>query len=280
MVVIAPATKRDTTGIAKVRDKYSGIFGGYQASQHKLIRGNALDESLVEARSVDLIVTSPPYNVGKDYGDADDTISYDEYLKFSQQWLANCYQWAKIGGRLCVNVSLDKNKQGKAPLSADITRIAMEVGWKYHATIIWNEGNISRKTAWGSWRSPSAPHVIAPVETIIVLYKEEWRRGNQGTATITGDDFKSWVGGVWSFSGESGKRLGHKAPFPRELPKRCIQLFSFKEDTVLDPFVGSGTTMIEAIRGGRKAVGIELSADYCDLTRKRVLKECEVELRL
>ena len=279
MVAVAQATKQKTQRKTKVSDKYGGIFGGYKASQHELIKGDALNESLIPARSVDLIVTSPPYNVGKDYGDADDTISYAEYLEFSRNWLKNCYQWAKIGGRLCVNVSPDKNKQGKAPLSADITRIAMEVGWKYHATIIWNEGNISRKTAWGSWRSPSAPHVIAPVETIIVLYKEEWRRGNQGTATIHGDDFKDWVGGVWTFSGESGKRLGHEAPFPRELPKRCIQLFSFKEDTILDPFVGSGTTMIEAIQGGRKAVGIELSEDYCELTRKRVLKECEVELQ-
>ena len=245
---------------------------------YMLINGDSLNVSSIPQSSVDLIITSPPYNVGMAYQDTDDTIDYEAYLGFSQTWLENCYTWSKPGGRLCVNVSLDKNKQGKAPLSADITRTAMEAGWRYHATIIWNEGNISRRTAWGSWKSASAPHVIAAVETVIVLYKDYWRRGKQGTSTISGDDFKEWVRGVWTFPGESARRIGHEAPFPRELPKRCIQLFSFMEDTVLDPFNGSGTTMIEAIESGRSAMGIDLSRAYCELAQKRILKECGVEL--
>ncbi len=246
--------------------------------ENRLIKGDALDESLIPSDTVDLIITSPPYNVGMAYDESDDTIAYEEYMKFSYKWLQNCFEWAKSGGRLCVNVSLDKNRQGKAPLSADITRAAMDSGWKYHATIIWNEGNISKRTAWGSWKSASAPHVIAPVETIIILYKDNWRRGNQGTSTISGDDFKEWANGLWTFPGESRKRIGHEAPFPRELPKRCIQLFSFMEDTVLDPFNGSGTTMIEAILNRRRATGIELSEAYCKLARKRILNECGVDL--
>ena len=123
--------------------------------------------------SVDLIITSPPYNVSKSYGgdDADDAVDYHQYLRFTKKWLANCLHWTRTTGRLCVNVSIDKNKNGKQPLAADLTTLAMQVGWQYHATILWNEGNISRRTAWGSWKSASAPHVIAPVEVVIVLQK-------------------------------------------------------------------------------------------------------------
>ena len=282
------ATLKEDVAQSAVMDRRSSAYGQFDHSvmprlhdpmRHRLINGDSLDVSTLPHDSVDLIITSPPYNVGMAYEGTDDTIDYGAYLEFSRQWIANCYAWAKQGGRLCVNVSLDKNKQGKAPLSADITKIAMEAGWDYHATIIWNEGNISRRTAWGSWKSPSAPHVIAAVETIIVLYKGHWRRGKQGTPTITGDDFKDWVRGVWTFPGESRARIGHEAPFPRELPKRCIQLFSFREDTVLDPFNGSGTTMIEAIENGRNAIGIDLSRSYCELAEKRILKECGVRLK-
>ena len=244
---------------------------------HKLINGDTLDRDILAPESVDLIITSPPYNVGMDYDSSDDTIAYDKYLDFTHTWLKNSYYWSKSRGRLCVNVSLDKNKQGKAPLTADVTRAAMDVGWKYHATIVWNEGNISRRTAWGSWLSASAPHIIAPVETIIVLYKDEWRRGNRGTSTINAEDFKTWVSGVWTFPGESRRRqLKHEAPFPKELPRRCIKLFSFMEDTILDPFSGSGTTMIEAINNRRKSIGIEISKVSCERSIDRILQECKM----
>lgn len=247
---------------------------------HRLLLGDTLRRGIIPQESVDLTVTSPPYNVGKAYSgdDADDAVSYDEYLRFSKRWLQNCFLWTRPTGRLCVNVSIDKNKHGKQPLSADITTLAMKAGWQYHSTIVWNEGNISRRTAWGSWMSASAPHIIAPVEVIIVLYKGEWKRERQGASDTTKEEFLEWVLGHWTFNGENGKRLGHEAPFPRELPKRCIKLFSFKGDTVLDPFVGSGTTMIEAIANGRQAIGIEKEARYCSLTRKRVERECELAL--
>ncbi len=248
---------------------------------HRLIQGDATLRASITRESVDLIVTSPPYNVGKAYSGAqqDDSLPYDAYLNFSKQWLTNCFHWTKSTGRLCVNVSLDKNKNGKQPLSADITRLAMEAGWCYHATILWNEGNISRRTAWGSWKSASAPHVIAPVETIIVLYKDTWKRERPGNNDISAEEFKEWSLGSWSFNGESRKRIGHEAPFPRELPKRCIKIFSFIGDTVFDPFVGSGTTMIEAIRHGRQAIGFEKEPKYCELTRDRIFKECNLSLR-
>ena len=244
--------------------------------RHTLLRGDATKNGVLPKESIDLIVTSPPYNVGKSYsGDSsDDSIAYSEYLRFTSKWLTNCLHWTRTTGRLCVNVSIDKNKNGKQPLAADITTLALQAGWKYHATILWNEGNISRRTAWGSWMSASAPHIIAPVEVIIVLYKDEWKRQRQSSSDITGDEFKNWVLGIWNFNGESGKRVGHEAPFPRELPKRCIKLFSFVGDTVLDPFCGSGTTMIEAIENKRIAYGIEIEEKYCQLTIQRIEREC------
>ena len=247
---------------------------------YSLINGDCLDKKTLPANSIDLTVTSPPYNVGMPYDGSDDTISYADYLKFSNTWLKNVYHWTKNTGRICLNIGLDKNKFGKAPLTADLTTIAMKAGWKYHATILWLEGNISKGTAWGSWLSARAPHVIAPVETIIVLYKNEWRREKQGESTIERDEFKDWVRGMWKFNGESAKRIGHEAPFPRELPRRCIKLFSFKEDAILDPFAGSGTTLIEAIQHKRKAVGIELSKKYFDLATRRIEKECPAPLGL
>lgn len=248
---------------------------------HKLIQGDSLRRSSLKGGAADLIITSPPYNLSKSYSGkkSDDALDYESYLKFSSKWLKNCYHWILPTGRMCVNVSLDKNKNGKQPLSADITQLAMQAGWKYHATIIWNEGNISRRTAWGSWKSASAPHIIAPVETIIIFYKGEWKRERQGVSDISADNFKEWVLGVWSFNGESAKRIGHEAPFPRELPRRLIKLFSFPGDTVLDPFSGSGSTMIEAINNNRIALGLEQENKYCNLTVERINKACSLELR-
>ncbi len=246
---------------------------------YTLIKGDATKRSLFKKSNMDLIITSPPYNVGKQYNTANesDCLSPLEYANFTKKWIANCFYWAKTTARLCINVSIDKNKFGKQPLCADVTTIAMNCGWKYHATILWNEGNISKRTAWGSWLSASAPHIIAPVEVIIVLYKDEWKKNYKGISDITADEFKDWVLGIWSFNGEKAKKIGHEAPFPRELPKRCIKLFSYIGDNVLDPFSGSGTTLIEAINNNRKAFGIEIEEKYYNLSKERIKRECKIK---
>ena len=239
----------------------------------QIINEDFLNVNIPE-NSIDLIVTSPPYNVGIQYNSHDDTISYDEYLKWNEKWLRKAFQLMKPDGRMCLNVPLDKNKGGQQSSYADITEIAKRVGWKYHSTIIWNEGNISRRTAWGSWLSASAPYVIAPVETIIILYKETWKKKKKGKSDIEREEFIEWTNGLWTFSGESKKKIGHPAPFPIELPKRCIKLFSYVGDTVLDPFLGSGSTVIAAHKLNRKAIGVEIDEKYFKLSIERVSKEC------
>lgn len=233
-----------------------------------------LKTNCVEEGTIDLIVTSPPYNVGIQYNSHDDRMVYEHYLSFTKEWLAKSYRLIKEDGRFCLNIPLDKNKDGHQSVYADITTIAKQVGWKYHSTIIWNEQNISRRTAWGSWLSASAPYVIAPVEVIVIFYKERWKKiSGSRKSDINKQEFMEWTNGVWSFSGESKKRVGHPTPFPVELPKRCIKLFSFVGDTVLDPFLGSGSTLIACVRTNRKGIGVEIDKNYCDIAKKRLINE-------
>ncbi|HRQ23391.1 MAG TPA: DNA methyltransferase, partial [Anaerolineales bacterium] len=152
--------------------KSSKIF--FQNEQFTLIQGDVLTTPHVENSSIDLIVTSPPYNVDIQYNSHKDDVTYAEYLEFSKKWMTRCFDWLKDDGRFCLNIPLDKNKGGQQSVGADLTTIAKEIGFQYHSTIVWNEGNISRRTAWGSWKSASAPYVIAPVELIVVLYKKNW----------------------------------------------------------------------------------------------------------
>lgn len=235
-----------------------------------LIRDDFLTTTRIPDRSVDLIVTSPPYNVHINYGAVKDDISYSEYLEFTRHWLAKAWRLSRDDGRLCLNIPLDKNLGGQQPVYADILGLAREAGWRYHSTIIWNEQNISRRTAWGSWRSARAPYVIAPVEVIVVMYRERWRKAHTGVSDISRDEFIDWTNGVWTFGGEKRRKTRHPAPFPVELPRRCIRLFSYVGDTVLDPFLGSGTTLLACAALGRKGIGVEIDPAYCAVAEERI----------
>lgn len=239
-----------------------------------LFNGDVLNPNFFSQKFIDLIVTSPPYNVGIDYNSNNDELSYNQYLDFSKRWMKNCYDWSNTQARFLLNIPLDKNKGGHKSVGSDLTRIAQEAGWKYHSTIIWNEGNISRRTAWGSWMKASAPYVIAPVELIVILFKEQWKKTNGSKISdISKEEFMEYTNGIWTFPGESKKRIGHPAPFPKELPYRAIKLFSFKNDLVFDPFAGSGTTLIVAANTDRKAVGLDIDKNYCELAKNRIINE-------
>jgi len=225
---------------------------------------DSTDLPFVSNESVDLIVTSPPYNLDVQYGDYKDAVPYDRYLEWVERWARALLRVSVPTGRACINIPLDSNKGGKRAMYADYVERFLRAGWQYQTTIVWNEQNISRRTAWGSWLSPSAPFVTAPVEMIAVFYKDEWRRPPNGRTTdITREEFLEWTLGVWTFSGENGNKLRHPAPFPEELPRRLIKLYSYVEDVVLDPFLGSGTTCLAAKRLGRRCIGVEIDAGYC-----------------
>jgi site-specific DNA-methyltransferase (adenine-specific) len=249
----------------------------FDAQGIRIYHDDFLTTRCIEESSTDLIVTSPPYNVDIGYKSYDDRISYPAYLAFTRNWLEKAYRAARDDGRFCLNIPLDKNKGGQQSVYADIVRIAKDVGWNYHSTIVWNEQNISRRTAWGSWLSASAPYVIAPVEMIVVLYKKRWKKvSGSRESDITKEEFLAWTNGVWNFTGESKKKVGHPTPFPIELPRRCIKLFSFTGDTVLDPFLGSGTTLIACIVTKRKGIGIEIDRTYCEIAKQRLLRETKI----
>jgi len=247
----------------------------FEAKNVLIYNDDILKISTIPNNSIDLIVTSPPYNVDIHYNSHADDLTYEDYLEFTQKWIKKCFDLAKSEGRLLLNIPLDKNKGGQKSVGADITTIAKNIGWKYHSTIIWNEGNISRRTAWGSFMSASAPYVIAPVELILVLYKNSWKKtGLNRENDITKQEFMDWTNGIWTFNGQSKKGAGgHPAPFPIELPRRCIKLFSFVGDTVLDPFLGSGSTLIASYSHGRKGIGVDIDEKYCNIAIERLGRE-------
>jgi len=272
---MATATVQKTTKKSSVLPKNAPYFKGPNVLIYKddILKFNSIPKS-----SVDLIITSPPYNVDIHYNSHTDNLNYDDYLEFTRKWIKKCFDLAKNEGRFLLNIPLDKNKGGQKSVGADITKIAKDVGWKYHSTIVWNEGNISRRTAWGSYMSASAPYVIAPVELILILYKDSWKKtGGSKKNDITKQEFMDWTNGIWTFHGQSKKGAGgHPAAFPVELPRRCIKLFSFIDDVVLDPFVGSGSTLVAAHQNNRKAVGIDIDKDYCDIAIKRLQQEAKI----
>ena len=246
----------------------------HETSRARILLGDSarLLEAVGRDLNANLIVTSPPYALGVDYGKVGyfDDQPYTDYLTWVRTWATTLFHVAASDGRACINIPLDSNKGGKRAIYADYLRIFQEVGWVYQTSIVWNEQNISRRTAWGSWMSPSAPFVTAPVEMIAVFHKGTFRRPSKGTrrGDITRDEFLAWTLGTWTFAGANPRRVGHPAPFPEELPRRLIKLYSYPDDLVLDPFLGSGTTLTVAAKLGRHGLGVEINPEFCKLAKR------------
>lgn len=218
--------------------------------------------------SVHLMVTSPPYNASKEY---DEDLNLDEYLGLMQRVWRETYRVLVPGGRACINVA-NLGRKPYIPLHAYLVFQMQEVGFLMRGEIIWDKGSsASASTAWGSWRSATNPVLRDVHEYILVFSKETYRRKrDRRVDTIARDDFLEWTKSVWSFPAVSARKIGHPAPFPEELPHRLIQMYTFGDDVVLDPFAGSGTTCLAARRDGRRFVGYEVNAEYVELARRRL----------
>jgi modification methylase len=221
---------------------------------------------------VHLMVTSPPYNVGKDY---DDDLSLEEYLSFLKRVWGEVRRVLVPGGRACINVA-NLGRKPYIPLHSFIIADLLELEFLMRGEIIWDKGaSSSASTAWGSWQSASNPTLRDGHEYILVFSKDNYRRERvEGRKdTIQREEFLEFTKSVWAFSAESAHKVGHPAPFPMELPYRLIQLYTFEGEIVLDPFMGSGQTALAAMRSGRHYVGYETKAEYVELSKKRIAKQ-------
>jgi modification methylase len=223
--------------------------------------------------SLHLMITSPPYNVSKDY---DDDLSLEEYLGLLRNVFSETFRVLVNGGRACVNVA-NLGRKPYIPLSDYVSQMMIEIGFKMRGEIIWNKAaSASPSTAWGSWQSAANPTLRDIHEYILVFSKGEYKRERSKeeketrTNTLSKEDFMEWTKSVWSMKAESARKIGHPAPFPKELPSRLIQLYSFTTDIVLDPFMGSGTTGVAAVEADRFYVGYETNAEYIKLAEDRL----------
>lgn len=235
--------------------------------------------------SLHLMITSPPYNVSKEY---DNDLSLNEYLNLLKNCFTETYRVLVDGGRACINIA-NIGRKPYIPLSDYVSKIMIEIGFNMRGEIIWNKSaGAGISTAWGSFQSASNPILRDVHEYILIFSKGNYKRERNKEEkelrkdNITKEEFIEWTKSVWTMNTESAKRIGHPAPFPEELPNRLIKLFSFTNDIVIDPFMGSGTTAIAAIKNNRNFVGYEINEEYINLANNRIekLKEKNSEILL
>ena len=231
-----------------------------EAARNRIFCKSSEQMSELPDNCIHLMVTSPPYNAAKDY---DSDLSLEEYLSLLRRVFAECYRVLVDGGRACVNIA-NLGRKPYIPLSAWVTQLMLEVGFLMRGEVIWQKGaGAGVSMAWGSWRSASNPVLRDTHEYILLFSKASYKRSSTvGRSTIEKEDFMDWTKSVWQFAPASAKKVGHPAPFPPELPKRLIHLYTFEHDVVLDPFMGSGTTASVAAQLGRLFVGYEVDETY------------------
>jgi len=227
--------------------------------------------------SVHLMVTSPPYNVTKEY---DEDLTLEEYRGLLKRVFAETYKKLVTGGRACINLA-NLGRKPYIPLHSYIIQDMLDIGYLMRGEIIWNKGSsASSSTAWGTWLSAANPILRDIHEYILIFSKEAFnRKSSDGrVSTITRDDFLEFTKSVWTFPAESARKVGHPAPFPVELPYRLIQLYTFEDELVLDPFCGAGTACIAALKAGRHYIGYDIEEKYVQLAQRRIREYREQQL--
>lgn len=220
-----------------------------------------------------LMVTSPPYHAGKDY-DSDST--FDQYLELLETVFRETYRVLEPGGRAVVNVA-NLGRRPYVPLSHLVSERMLRVGFLMRGEIIWQKGKgANGSCAWGSWRSPANPVIRDLHEYCLCFSKGRFGRVNKGKATISAEEFMESTLSVWEFPPESATRVKHPAPFPVDLPRRFIELYTYEGDLILDPFMGSGTSAVAALRTGRHWIGYETNPDYATTALERIADEQRV----
>jgi DNA modification methylase len=258
--------------------------------EEPFVHGDARSMDRVADGSVALVVTSPPYFAGKQYEEELERegvpSSYLEYLQMLTDVFAECVRKLEPGGRIAVNVA-NLGRKPYRSLSADVIRILEhDLGLLLRGELVWQKGEgANGSCAWGSFRSAANPVLRDISERVIVASKGRFDRarsikqraaeGLPHESTVLTEDFLALTLDIWSIPPESARRVGHPAPFPVELPEQLIRLYTFKDDLVLDPFMGSGSALVAAARLGRRYVGYDLDPAYVEIARRRVAEAHE-----
>ncbi len=250
---------------------------------------DARDMSVVPSGSIALVVTSPPYFAGKEYeeslGRNGVPRTYFEYLSLLHEVFEECKRVLEPGGRIAVNVA-NLGRRPYRSLAGDVTQILQDLGLLLRGEVVWWKGRAAGSScAWGTFQRPANPVLRDVSERIVIASKGRFDRavpanqrreiGLPSTATISRDEFLEATTDLWEIPPESATRVGHPAPFPVALPRRLIELYTYEDDVVLDPFLGSGTTAVAAVRTGRHFIGFETQRAYVDLARERVVAEID-----
>jgi len=219
--------------------------------------------------TVHLAVTSPPYNLGISYENHDDNLAYENYLEWMKKVWIETKRVLVPGGRFALNIAPTSIKNFR-PIHHDFSNQLRETGMTMRTEIIWYKQTMRRRTAWGSWKSPSNPHIVPSWEYVLVFCKDSWAlEGDSKDRDITNDEFMRFSDGFWYIPPESQRR-GHPTPFPEELIYRLIKFYTYKGNVVLDMFGGTGTVAVVAQKTGRHFIHIDISQKYCQIAQQRL----------